>query len=160
MLQAIGITLGMVLLLAQAYAQKSTLPIPRFVSLKADKVNFHVGPGTDYPTEWQYTRKGLPVEVIAEFGHWRLLRDIKGSQGWVHRSLLSGKRHVIVTSAETCKIFEEPNKETAVLGMLEKGVICKVLKCQKTWCYIQIEDIKGWVRRKDIWGTYPHEVKF
>lgn len=142
------------------HAKKSTLPIPRFVTLKANKVNFHVGPGTDYPTEWQYTRKGLPVEIIAEFGHWRLLRDIKGNQGWVHRSLLSGKRNVLVTESGVCQIHDEPNAETAVMGQVEKGVICKVVKCQKAWCYVQVAGVKGWIKRKNIWGTYPHEVKF
>lgn len=152
--------LALVLFTGFCYGQKSTLPVPRFVTLKADKVNFHIGPGTDYPTEWQYTRKGLPVEVIAEFGYWRLLRDLKGNQGWVHRSLLSGRRNVIVTFGKVCKLYDEPNAETTVVGKLEKGVICKVLKCQKSWCQVQVAGVKGWVVRQHIWGVYPHEVKF
>ena len=42
----------------------SGLPVPRFVSLKSDRVNMRKGPGTDYPTAWVYRRAGLPLEVI------------------------------------------------------------------------------------------------
>ncbi|MET0407983.1 MAG: SH3 domain-containing protein, partial [Hyphomicrobium sp.] len=53
----------------------SGLPVPRFVSLKSDRVNLRNGPGTDYPTGWVYRRAGLPVEVIKEFETWRQVRD-------------------------------------------------------------------------------------
>lgn len=142
------------------FAQKSTLPIPRFVSLKAAAVNFHVGPGTDYPTDWQYVRKSLPVEVIAEFGHWRLLRDVKGNQGWVHRNLLSGKRTALITGDKICLLYDEPNTETAIVAKLEKNVICQLKECRKDWCYVEINRIKGWIKRKNTWGTYAHELEF
>ncbi|MDP7625068.1 MAG: SH3 domain-containing protein, partial [Rhodospirillales bacterium] len=66
-------------------------PLPRFVSLRADEVNLRTGPGVRYPVDWVYQRKNLPVEVIAEFGTWRKVRDVQGSQGWIHQSLLSSR---------------------------------------------------------------------
>ena len=53
----------------------SGLPIPRFVSLKAEKVNVRRGPSSDHPVAWVFQRKGLPVEIVAEFENWRRVRD-------------------------------------------------------------------------------------
>ena len=73
-----------------AAAQSETgLPVPRFVTLRADEVNLRTGPGEQYPIEWIYVRAGLPVEIIAEFGNWRRIRDFEGIEGWVFHSLLS-----------------------------------------------------------------------
>src|SRR3990167_9515481 len=77
---------------SQAPLQASGLPLPRFVSLRAEEVNMRAGPGVRYPVDWVYKRKNMPVEVIAEFGTWRKVRDIQGTQGWIHQSMLSSNR--------------------------------------------------------------------
>ena len=74
----------------------SGLPVPRFVSLKADRVNVRGGPDKDHDVSWVYTRVGWPVEIIAEFENWRRIRDSDGSEGWVYHSMLSGKRTAVV----------------------------------------------------------------
>ena len=53
----------------------SGLPLPRFVSLKADKINVRRGPSSEHQVAWVYQRKGLPVEITAEFENWRRIRD-------------------------------------------------------------------------------------
>ena len=68
---------------AQA-AEKSSEPLPRFVSLRADTVNLRTGPGNRYPIEYVYRRKGYPLEIVAEFDQWRQVRDWQGTEGWVH----------------------------------------------------------------------------
>ena len=73
-------------------AATSGLPVPRFVSVKADRVNVRGGPDKDHDVSWVYTRVGWPVEIIAEFENWRRIRDSDGAEGWVYHSLLSGKR--------------------------------------------------------------------
>ncbi|HBT40490.1 MAG TPA: hypothetical protein DEB21_00120, partial [Rhodospirillaceae bacterium] len=40
-------------------------PLPRFVSLRAGEVNMRSGPGVQYPVDWVYRRRHLPIEVIA-----------------------------------------------------------------------------------------------
>src|SRR5262249_7190806 len=75
------------------------LPIPRFVSLKSDKVNVRSGPTKDHEVTWVYTRTGLPVEITAEYENWRRIRDWEGAEGWVYHSLLSGRRTGLVTQA-------------------------------------------------------------
>ena len=79
-----------------APASVSGLPVPRFVSLKADRVNVRAGPNKDQEVRWVYTRAGMPVEITAEFENWRRIRDWEGAEGWVYHSLLSGKRSAVV----------------------------------------------------------------
>src|SRR5438067_115081 len=93
---------------ASAAAHGSGLPVPRFVSLKADETNVRTGPGTRYPISWVYHRQGMPVEVIEEFDVWRKIRDSEGTTGWVHRTMLDGKRSVMIKSKEPCVMRAEP----------------------------------------------------
>src|SRR5262245_51380679 len=82
----------------ETVGQASGLPVPRFVSLKADKVNMHVGPAKNFEVKWRYQRAGLPVEITGEYENWRRIRDSDGTEGWVYHSLLSGRRTAIVSS--------------------------------------------------------------
>jgi SH3-like domain-containing protein len=140
-------------------ASPEKLPIPRFVSLRANKVNTHVGPGNNYPIEWIFMRQGMPVEIIAEFDTWRQIRDFQGTQGWVHKSLLSGKRTIVIQEKRR-KLLRHPEKDADVIAFVEPGVIGKLVECKKNWCEIQVDGYRGWLPRKFIWGVYPHEVKF
>lgn len=84
-----------VLIGSEVFAQNKSpgLPLPRFASLRADKTNMRTGSGVRYPIDWVYQRPGLPVEIIAEYGNWRKVRDWLGAQGWAHQSMPSGKRY-------------------------------------------------------------------
>src|SRR5918995_3250361 len=72
------------------------LPVPRYVSLKTDRVNLREGPSKDHRTAWVFQRAGLPVEIVAEYETWRRIRDAEGTEGWVLHSLLSGRRTPLV----------------------------------------------------------------
>ena len=76
------------------------LPIPRFAVLRSDEVNLRTGPGPRHPVDWVIRRRDLPVEITAEFDTWRRIRDIEGTEGWVHQSLLTdGCAHVLTSPA-------------------------------------------------------------
>jgi SH3-like domain-containing protein len=140
-------------------ARTAPLPLPRFVSLRGKTVNLHVGPGNNYPTEWTFVRPGLPVEIIAEFDTWRQIRDCQGTQGWVHQSLLCGKRTAIVQQKQR-KLYKEPEETSRVVAHLEPGVLGKLVECRNDWCRLDVEGHRGWIKRRCIWGVYPHEEKF
>ena len=155
------IILSLIILFAlgqSSIAAPEKLPIPRFVSLRSNKINTHVGPGTTYPVVWTYRKQGLPVEIIAEFDTWRQIRDNQGSVGWVHKSLLSGARAAQV-KVKHCKLFSKPTYESRVLAILEPGVVGKVKKCDDNWCQIDTNGHVGWIRKKFLWGVYAHEQK-
>lgn len=132
------------------------LPIPRFVTLRAGEVNARIGPGRSYPVEWIFSRKEMPVEITAEFDTWRRIRDWEGSQGWVHQSMLSGKRGVVVMG-QTRTLRKEPMESATVVAYAKPGVIGKLAKCKGDWCEVDLKGHKGWLTRADVWGVYAEE---
>ena len=134
----------------------------RFSSLRSGSVHVHVGPGNNYPIEWKFIRQGLPVEIIADFDTWRRIRDHQGTEGWVHKSLLSGKRTIIVIG-NIQNLYEKPDSQSAVVARMEPGVTATIKEIQPNWCKVEIRNdqgrFKGWVLRKDVWGIYADETK-
>jgi SH3-like domain-containing protein len=145
---------------AEAVGSASGLPIPRFVSLKADKVNMHIGPAKTYEVKWVYQRAGLPVEITAEFENWRRIRDADGTEGWIYHSLLSGRRtgQVIAKTKDTLiAVHAKTDPESAVTAKLEPGVLGQVKRCNSGWCYVVGRGYEGWVQQVALWGVYPNE---
>ena len=135
------------------------LPLPRFVSLRADEVNMRTGPGTRYPVEWGYRRQGLPMEIIAEYDTWRRVRDWQGINGWVHSSMLSGKRSVVITGGVRV-LREKGDPESPPVARAEAGVVGRLLECpeQTAWCRVEVDGVRGWLRRDAVWGVYDGEI--
>jgi SH3-like domain-containing protein len=145
---------------AQPAGSASGLPVPRFVSLKADKVNMHVGPAKTYETKWLYQRQGLPVEITAESENWRRVRDSDGTEGWVYHSLLSGKRTGMViakTPDDLIAVYDKADDKSAVTAKLERGVVGTVKRCNDNWCYFTGRGYEGWIQQVRLWGVYPGE---
>jgi SH3-like domain-containing protein len=134
--------------------------VPRYVSLKTDRVNLREGPSKDHPTKWVFQRAGLPVEITAEFETWRKIRDSEGAEGWVLHSLLSGRRTALVgpgKQGENFKLFSRPNDKAALVAMLQSGVIGDIRECDGDWCRIEGEGFDGYIQQTDLWGVYPNE---
>lgn len=144
----------------------SGLPLPRFVSLKADRVNLRSGPGTEYPTVWVYKRAGLPLEVIKEFENWRQVRDSEGTTGWVLQSFLSGRRTALVlpwelksgAAAPHVVVHNSDSESSKAVAKVEAGVIANLHDCDGRWCHITIDDFRGYLEQKKLWGIYENEV--
>lgn len=144
---------------AQAQVGQSTgLPIPRYVSLKSDRVNLREGPSKDHRTSWVFQRAGLPVEITAEFENWRRIRDAEGTEGWVLQSLLSGKRTALVAPwkrGDVFPIFAKPLEGAGVAAKLQSGVQGSIRKCDGTWCRISGDGYDGFIQQTVLWGVYP-----
>jgi len=139
-------------------AETSGLPLPRFASLRSDEVNLRTGPGQRYPIDWTYTRKDVPIEIIAEFDVWRKIRDWQGTEGWVHQGMLSGRRAMIVVG--TARPLRSSDSDASdQLAMVEPGVFGRLLHCprNKEFCKVSIGTTEGWLRRDEIWGVYRSE---
>jgi len=136
------------------------LPLPRFVSLKSDRVNLREGPSKDHRTTWIFQRAGLPVEITAEFDIWRRIRDSDGSEGWVLHTLLSGRRTGLVApwrKAEEFSLRANPNADAAMRAKLQSGVIGALKSCNGAWCRLSGEGFDGWIEQDKLWGAYPGE---
>lgn len=138
------------------------LPIPRYVSLKSDRVNLREGPSKEHRTRWVYQRAGLPVEITAEFETWRRVRDADGSEGWVLHSLLSGRRTALVApwskaKNETFPLLQSNDEGATRVATLESGVIANVSGCANAWCRVSVAKMDGYIRQDRLWGVYPNE---
>ncbi len=139
-------------------ANSSGLPVPRFATLKNDEVNVRTGPGTRYPIQWIYRRAGMPIEVIEEYDLWRKIRDIEGTTGWVHKTMLDGKRSIMIKGKQPVILRMEPEADARPLLKTEPMVTARLMECQPDWCRIQVSGRKGWMEKKYLWGVYPNDV--
>jgi len=143
----------------------SGLPVPRFVSLKSDRVNLRKGPGTEYPTSWVYRRAGLPLEIVKEFEAWRQVRDAEGVTGWVLQSFLSGRRTALVLPWErktgkpppVVPIRSSDSDYSNIVANVEAGVIADLHTCDGRWCRVTVDDYCGYIEQKKLWGVYEGE---
>jgi SH3-like domain-containing protein len=170
MLCAVFLTGALSLFPAQAGPELGAvtgLTVPRYVSLKTDRVNLREGPSKDHRTTWVFQRAGLPVEIIAEFETWRRIRDAEGTEGWVLHSLLSGRRTALVKpwsreAKETIILHERADEKAEVLARLQTGVIVTLRQCTGLWCKAIIvrpgaRDISGFIKQDRLWGVYLNE---
>jgi SH3-like domain-containing protein len=157
---AVVLALGCVDARGASDQASSGLPVPRFVSLKADRVTVRGGPDKDHDVAWIYTRVGWPVEITAEFENWRRIRDSDGSEGWVYHSLLSGKRTGTVqlkSKGDLAPLHVAPDTNSAVAARLQVGVLGTIKRCNGSWCQFAGEGFDGWIAQNELWGVYPDE---
>mgnify|MGYP000128429875 FL=1 len=161
----VGITAGMaadapprVAAEAAGFGPVTRLPLPRYVSMRAESANARRGPSLDQRVDWEFVRRGLPLEITAEYGNWRRVRDAEGMGGWVHHTLLSGARTALVLGPERATLLEEPRAEARVVGLFEPGVVARLEACQGDWCEIGAAGVEGWLPRATIWGVGPDET--
>lgn len=136
----------------------SGLPLPRFVSIGKSEANVRRGPGEDYPLLYQYRRRGLPVEIIAEYGQWRQVRDHEGAEGWMHARLLRGTRSVMVRqAANALTLRNRPDAAGGVVALVQSGTIGRLEDCENGWCEVDLGSHEGWLQRDMLWGVYAFE---
>ncbi|MEP2703614.1 MAG: SH3 domain-containing protein [Roseibium sp.] len=157
-----GLSLVLMPAMAQDTSSGSTdLPLPRFVSLKSDRVNVRIGPSIKYDIGWTFVQSGLPVEIIQEFENWRQIRDWEGKQGWVFHSLLSGRRTALVTPWEQnnrTPLRARSSSDADIVAELEPFVLASVTECAGGWCRVSGETYDGWLDQTRLFGVYPDEL--
>jgi SH3-like domain-containing protein len=139
----------------------SGLPLPRFVTLKADKVNVRKGPSSDHEVAFMFQRKGLPVEITAEFENWRKVRDSDGEEGWILQSMLTGRRNAYVAfwaNRKHLNLFAAADSKSGLVAELNPGVLATIQSCDGQWCLIDAADHEGYAAQGQLWGVYPGEV--
>ena len=134
----------------------SGLPLPRYASLKAKRVNVRVGPGTAYPVEWTYVKRRLPVEIYQEYGNWRRIRDWDGNDGWVFGPLLSGRRTALVAPWSKGNVpLRAGPASSRTRALLEPRVLVDLLNCDGDWCRVAVGKLSGFLEQTRLWGVYP-----
>lgn len=135
------------------------LPVPRFVSLRTDQVNFRAGPGFQYPVSWVYQRDGLPVEIIGEFDVWRHVLAPDGGTGWVHEATVRARRTFIVTATQAT-LRESADAQATAVAYLAQGVSGDLISCagNSDFCEVRAGQTSGYLAREAFWGSFPGET--
>lgn len=133
------------------------LPLPRYVTLKSNEGNVRRGPGLAHRIDWVFKRAGMPLKITAEFENWRRVEDAEGAGGWIHYSLLSGTRSVLVAQ-DMAEFRAAPQSDAPVVAQAERGVVARLLECSALWCRIAADGERGWVVKTALWGVEPGEI--
>lgn len=143
---------------SEARGAVTNLPVPRYVSLKGSEGNARRGPSLSHRIDWVFRHAGMPLRVVAEFGHWRRVEDKDGAGGWVHYALLSGVRTALVTQ-DMVELRARPNADADIMARAEMGAIVRLGECNPTWCRVSGGGQRGWVPKSAIWGVDPGEIR-
>jgi SH3-like domain-containing protein len=135
----------------------TNLPLPRFVSMKASEANVRRGPSLTHRIDWIFKQEDVPLEIIAEHGHWRRVRDRDGAGGWIHYSLLSGVRTAMVEQ-DMMPLTAKPDPDARHVAQLELGVIARVEECAEEWCRLSVAGYRGWAPKTHLWGVRSGEI--
>jgi SH3-like domain-containing protein len=133
------------------------LPVPRWVTIKAQRVNVRRGPSLEQDVLWTYVKPGLPVEIIAEYNSWRRIRDADGSTGWVKSVMLDSRRRVMFTGAVNTAILSEPGGEADAVALAAPGLIADLAGCEGEWCEVSARGYDGFVTRDRLWGVRAND---
>lgn len=136
----------------------TNLPVPRYVSLKASESNVRRGPSLSHRIDWVFQRRNMPLRITAEHGHWRRVEDRDGFGGWVHYSLISGNRTVLV-ERDMLPLYARPGPGTSVVAALENGVIAELGECGPQWCRLRSGGYRGWAEKSALWGVDADEIR-
>jgi len=161
-LAVLAVAIAMALGAAGARAQQTlgpetNLPLPRFVSMKASEANVRRGPSRTHRIDWVYRVRDLPLLITAEYGNWRRVEDRDGQGGWIHYSLLSGVRTVLV-EADEVPLRMKPVADAPEVAIARRGVVARVDSCVPDWCRIRKDGYKGWAEKAALWGVGPDEI--
>ncbi|CAN5811819.1 SH3 domain-containing protein [soil metagenome] len=130
----------------------TSLPLPRFVSLRAETANARRGPSLTHRVDWAFQHRGWPLRITAEYGHWRRVSDVDGAGGWVHHSLLSGVRMVVLRGDGLLALHASPSEAARITAYAEPGVVARLDSCEDGWCRIAADGADGWISRPALWG--------
>ncbi|WP_298936923.1 SH3 domain-containing protein [uncultured Ruegeria sp.] len=136
----------------------TNLPLPRYVSMKAAEGNVRRGPSLTHRIDWVFKRRGMPLQITAEYGNWRKVQDRDGAGGWVHYALLSGVRTVLIES-EMLPVYSRPDPSAPVSAHFETGVVARLGSCSLDWCKVSAGGHRGWTMKSNLWGVDPSEIR-
>ena len=133
---------------------------PYWASLNAGEVMMRKGPGREFPADWLYKRRGLPVKVLQVYtnakihAEWRKIEDPDHAVGWVQANLLSDARTALVVG-DVRPMREKPAADAAVVWKAEPGVVGRISNCANGWCSLDVHGRSGFIEMGHIFGVEP-----
>ncbi|MEM7241589.1 MAG: SH3 domain-containing protein [Pseudomonadota bacterium] len=158
-----AVVLSAILLMAPITSAKelgdvTNLPLPRYVSMKAEEGYARRGPSQGHRIDWIFKHRHTPLRITGEYEHWRRVEDVDGQGGWMHFRLLSGVRTVLITD-DAAALKRRGYEDSQIVAKLEKGVIGFLKECAQQWCKISVDGKRGWLPKSQIWGVGADEIR-
>jgi SH3-like domain-containing protein len=136
--------------------EAQTRKTPYYASISAGQARMRTGPGRNYPANWLYQRSGLPVKVLDIYKEWRKVEDPGGVQGWMHANLLTDARTGFIADTIVA-LRDSPRVAGRVQWRAAPGVIGRISKCARGWCWFDVKGRAGYVETIHLWGVDPGE---
>jgi SH3-like domain-containing protein len=127
-----------------------------YVSVRKDGVNVRSGPSTSNEVRWEVFNN-FPLQVLKHEGEWAQVTDFEGDTGWIHASLLSSDKSVIVRKAKV-NLREQPDTDnnTRVIAIVKYGVVFTPLEKKGDWLKVRHPDgTNGWINKDLVWPSDP-----
>jgi SH3-like domain-containing protein len=110
----------------------------------------------EYKILVKYIVKGIPVLITAKYDHWRKIRDIDGTEGWIHKNFLSKERYVMVKNSQAI-MYRSPNIKSEHIASLKKNVIVRLISVKEKWCNVVLKYkdniYTGWILNDFVFGA-------
>ncbi len=122
---------------------------PIYASLKKDKVYLRYNASFEAPIKFIYQKKNLPILIIDKHDIWRKVRDIDGTEGWIHTTMISKKKTFINEKDQNLLKYKDSKIVNAVV---KRGVVGRIINCDKIFCKVKIKTYRGWIKKEYLWG--------
>lgn len=127
------------------------------LSVNANNVNLRSGPSTTAAVKWEYG-KGFPLKVLTRKGDWVKVQDFEKDIGWVHKTLLTKTKHVIVNKNRNSKkiinIRNGPSTKESIVAKAYYGVVFEVIEKKSGWIRVKHDSgLEGWIKATLLWGA-------
>lgn len=135
-------TLALILLSAPAWAE--------IVHVNGDKARFRAGPGTNYKVLWE-AGKYTPLEYLAKYKDWYVVRDYQGDVGWLHEQSV-GKGKAAIVIVKKASVRKGPGQNHPTIFSVEERYLFKVIDEKKEWAkVVDKEGDEGWLLKESLW---------
>lgn len=98
--------------------------------------------------------RGMPVEVVLNYGEWSKVRDASGALSWVEANTLLAKRQVVVQVAGA-KVRGSAEANALIQFSADKGVLLELLDPRPVngWLKVKHKDGQtGFIKAAEVWG--------
>ena len=94
----------------------------------------------------------MKVIDIYDRGAWLKIEDPSGTQGWMMGSLIADTRTGLVMGT-IAELRDSPRYGGKILWRASPGVVGRLSKCARGWCYFDARGRGGFVEANHLWGV-------
>ena len=98
--------------------------------------------------------RGMPVEVVINYGAWSKVRDFAGDLSWIESKQLADRKNIVVRNINA-KIRQNADDSADVVFSADKGVLLELVDTViPGWVKVKHADgATGFVKLSDVWGV-------